>query len=134
MSGEGLSYGSLRPDFSTPLHLYYEKIETSLTSGKSTQNALILSPYRNAPKFSLNRPKLSFRSWRCIILASRSAMLSLSSAKAGSNEASGSSWLMPLLPAVGVVWEARRLVREGGRSGVVGRDGCRGWVWEEVCW
>ena len=54
--------------------------------------------------------------------ASRSAMLSLSSAKAGSRLARGNSVLA--LPE-GVVWEARRLVREGGRRGVVGREGRR---------
>ena len=54
-------------------------------------------------------------------LASRSAMLSLSSAKAGSRAARGNSgWVV-----LGVVWEARRLVREGGRRGVVGREGRR---------
>jgi len=36
--------------------------ESLHTSGKSTQKALIFSPYRNAAKFSLKRPKLSFKS------------------------------------------------------------------------
>jgi hypothetical protein len=53
--------------------------------------------------------------------ASRSAMLSLSSAKAGSREARGSEELPESGPE-GVVWEARREVREGGRRGVVGRE------------
>ena len=48
-------------------------------------------------------------------------MLSLSSAKAGSRAASGNSGCVVL----GVVCEARRLVREGGRRGVVGREGRR---------
>ena len=54
-------------------------------------------------------------------LASRSAMLSLSSAKAGSRDARGKSALERVL--LGVVCDARRLVREGGRRGVVGREG-----------
>lgn len=57
-------------------------------------------------------------------------MLSLSSAKAGSNEARGKSEALPERGPEGVVWEARREVREGGRSGVVGRevaDGLREW-------
>ena len=58
-------------------------------------------------------------------LASKSAMLSLSSANAASRDASGKSvFEVDTLP-LGVVCEARRLVREGGRSGVVGRDGTR---------
>jgi hypothetical protein len=52
-------------------------------------------------------------------------MLSLSSAKAGSRAASGNSGCVVLAVPLGVVCEARRLVREGGRSGVVGRDGRR---------
>jgi hypothetical protein len=55
-------------------------------------------------------------------LASRSAMLSESSLKAGSRAASGSGEVL-LIDALGVVCEARRLVRERERSGVVGRDG-----------
>ena len=68
--------------------------------------------------------------------ASRSAMPSLNSAKAGSREANGSSPPdIELLP-LGVVCDARRLVREGGLSGVVGRDGRLDRVreWEEVRW
>ena len=95
------------------------------TSGKSTQKALIFIPYRNAPKFSLNRPRLSFSSCRCIIFASRSAMLSLNSAKAGSREFSGKSELACDMLPLGVVWLARKLVRDGGLRGVVGRDGTR---------
>jgi len=81
-------------------------------------------PYKNAPKFSLNLPRLSFNSCKCMKLASKSAMLSLSSAKAGSKEDSGNS--VPdseALPALGVVCDARKLVRDGGRNGVVGREG-----------
>lgn len=50
-------------------------------------------------------------------------MASLSSPKAGSIEDRGWESLPTLLPAVGVVCEARRDVRDGGRRGVVGRDG-----------
>ena len=60
-------------------------------------------------------------------------MLSLNSAKAGSRELRGKSgrgWLR-LLPW-GVDCEARRLVREGGRRGVVGREGI--WAREEARW
>lgn len=86
-------------------------------------------PYRNPPKHSLKRLRLSFRSCRCMKFASRSAMLSLSSAKAGSSEARGSD-AVPERGPEGVVWDARREVREGGRRGVVGRevaDGLREW-------
>lgn len=80
-------------------------------------------PYKKAPKFSLKREMDSFSSWRCIILASRSAMASLSSPNAGSRVVRGKSLPPNAAPAVGVVCDARRLVRDGGRSGVVGRDG-----------
>jgi hypothetical protein len=53
-------------------------------------------------------------------LASRSAILSLSSAKAGSRDARGSAELDS--GPEGVVCEARKEVREGGRRGVVGRE------------
>ena len=62
-------------------------------------------------------------------------MLSLSSANAGSSVASGSalvSW--PVEVVVGVVCEARRDVRDGGRKGVVGREGRRVREWEELRW
>lgn len=52
-------------------------------------------------------------------------MLSLSSAKAGSKEARGSLELPESGPE-GVVCEARSEVREGGRRGVVGREGIEG--------
>lgn len=60
-------------------------------------------------------------------------MLSLSSAKAGSRDAKGKSAFDDEAPPLGVVCEARRLVRDGGRRGVVGRDGTRR-VWEELRW
>jgi hypothetical protein len=53
--------------------------------------------------------------------ASRSAILSLNSAKAGSSEARGSTELPENGPE-GVVCEARKEVRESGRRGVVGRE------------
>ena len=61
-------------------------------------------------------------------------MLSLNSAKAPSSEARGKSALLPLgVVLLGVVCEARRLVREGGRKGVVGREG-RVLEWDDVRW
>jgi hypothetical protein len=52
-------------------------------------------------------------------------MLSLSSANAGSSAARGSEALPDRGPE-GVVCEARREVREGGRRGVVGREAAEG--------
>jgi hypothetical protein len=52
-------------------------------------------------------------------------MLSLSSANAGSSAARGSDALPDRGPD-GVVCEARRDVREGGRRGVVGREAAEG--------
>lgn len=54
--------------------------------------------------------------------ASRSAIASLSSPNAGSSTVKGNSEVVSV-GFVGVVWEARRLVRDAGRSGVVGREG-----------
>jgi hypothetical protein len=50
-------------------------------------------------------------------------MLSLSSVKDGSSLASGKSADVLEVVPLGVDCEARRLVRDGGRSGVVGREG-----------
>lgn len=61
------------------------------TSGKSTQKAFILRPYKKLAKLSLNLERLSCINCICMKLASRSAMESLSSANAGSNEAKGDS-------------------------------------------
>lgn len=61
-------------------------------------------------------------------------MLSLNSAKAGSSDARGSE-VLPDSGPEGVVCEARREVREGGRRGVVGREcveGLRLWLCEGV--
>lgn len=52
-------------------------------------------------------------------------MLSLSSAKAGSRLVKGKSAPEMDAPPLGVVCEARKLVREGGRNGVVGLLGTR---------
>lgn len=118
------------------------------TSGKSTQNAFIFNPYKNPAKLSLNRARLSCISCTCIQFASKSAMASASSATAGSRASSGKTPPAPAAappPAVagdrpptpplamprevlpGVMGaggcEARRDVREEGRSGVVGREG-----------
>jgi hypothetical protein len=57
------------------------------------------------------------------MLASRSAIPSASSPKAGSRTSRGTAWSENWLLAEGVVMEARRLVRECGRRGVVGREG-----------
>ena len=57
------------------------------------------------------------------MLASRSAMPSASSPNAGSRASRGTAWSENWVALVGVVIEARRLVRECGRKGVVGREG-----------
>lgn len=99
------------------------KLSMPGASGKSTQKALMFMPYRKAPKHSLKRFKLSCSNCRCIILASRSAIPSANSPKAGSSASRGRAVSVKALAWVGVVVEARRLVRDGGRSGVVGREG-----------
>lgn len=113
------------------------RVGRSGTSGKSTQKAPIFNPYKKLPKHSLNLPKLSFSNWRCMKFASKSAMESLNSANPGSRDARGNSPAAPVdAPRVpeGVVWEARREVREGGRRGVVGREGMLGRDWEVERW
>lgn len=57
------------------------------------------------------------------MFASRSAMLSESSLKEGSREERGWSPGLTLVEAEGVDCEARREERDGGRRGVVGREG-----------
>ena len=57
------------------------------------------------------------------MFASKSAIASLNSPKAGSRAAKGKSEGPIDAPTVGVDCDARRLVREGGRNGVVGREG-----------
>ena len=52
-------------------------------------------------------------------------MLSLHSANAGSRLANGNSAVEAEILPLGVVCDARRLVRDGGRNGVVGLDGMR---------
>jgi hypothetical protein len=75
-------------------------------------------PYRKLAKSSLKRARLSCINWKCIMLASRSAMASESSAKAGSNVLSGNgASSLTLFRA-----ESRKEDREEGLSGVVGRD------------
>lgn len=91
-----------------------------LTSGKSTQKAFIFMPYRKLAKLSLNLLKLSCINCKCMKLASRSAIESESSAKAGSRYSRG----LVDEPGLGVkVWLSRSDVRELGRRGVDGRDG-----------
>ena len=77
-------------------------------------------PCRKLAKHSLNRDKLSCISWRCMKLASRSAMPSDSSAKAGSSASSGEP---PVASPREGVCEDRSDPLDGGRSGVAGRGG-----------
>ena len=70
-------------DASVPLH---SRGETLRTSGKSTQKAFMFIPYKKLAKLSLNLLKLSCINCRCIKLASRSAIESENSAKAGSSD------------------------------------------------
>jgi len=93
-------------------------IRGSITSGKSTQNAFMFNPYKKLAKFSLNLDKLSCINCRCIKLASKSAIESDSSAKAGSKLSRGSSDAPPVLDLP----DSRRDDLEEGRKGVVGRE------------
>ena len=94
-----------------------------LTSGKSTQKAFIFNPYRKLAKFSLNLDRLSCINCMCIKFASKSAIESESSAKAGSRDSRGNA--EEVLPPGVNVWLSRSEVREPGRRGVVGREGGR---------
>lgn len=78
----------------------------------------MFNPYRKLAKLSLNRDRLSCMSWKCIILASRSATASDSSAKAGSNVFRGNGSPPPTVRCA----ESRKDERDEGRSGVVGRE------------
>lgn len=69
-------------------------------------------------KLSLNRARLSCMIWKCIMLASRSAMASDSSAKAGSNVLRGNGASPETLSRA----DSRKEDLEEGRKGVVGRD------------
>ena len=89
------------------------------TSGKSTQNAFIFMPYKKLAKLSLKRDRLSCINCKCMRFASRSAIESDNSAKAGSRASRGNS--EELLP-VAKACPSRSEVRELGRRGVVGRD------------
>lgn len=75
----------------------------------------MFKPYKKAAKLSLKRAKLSCITCRCMKFASRSTILSESSAKAGSKASNGDASFAPA--------ESRKLVLETGRSGVVGRAG-----------
>jgi len=104
----------------SPLALNYVSWGSSYTSGKSTQNAFMFIPYKKLAKLSLNRLRLSCINCKCIKLASKSAIESESSAKAGSNDINGKAEA----PDLGVnVWLSRKEVRELGRRGV---EGCEG--------
>lgn len=95
--------------------------EGILTSGKSTQNAFMLRPYRKPANDSPKRARDSCISWKCIKLASRSAIESASSANACSKVLSGNGASCSVLALA----ESRKEERDEGRSGVVGR-GVRG--------
>ena len=71
---------------SMPLH---SQKEAEHTSGKSTQKAFMFIPYKKPAKLSLNLLKLSCINCICMKLASRSAIESESSAKAGSRDSRG---------------------------------------------
>lgn len=76
-------------------------------------------PYRKLAKLSLNRERLSCISCKCMKFASRSAIESDSSAKAGSRDSRGNSDEDP--PGVKPC-PSRNEVRELERRGVVGRE------------
>jgi len=75
-------------------------------------------PYKKLAKFSLNLAKLSCINCKCMKLASKSAIESDSSAKAGSNASRAASDVPPTLALL----DSLREDREDGRSGVVGRE------------
>ncbi len=75
---------SLSPELSAFPAFHLSKLSCTGASGKSTQKARTFNPYKKAAKLSPNRARLSCMSWRCMKLASRSAMLSASSANWGS--------------------------------------------------
>ena len=76
-------------------------------------------PYKKLAKLSLNLDKLSCINCKCMKFASRSAIESDSSAKAGSKDSRGNS--EEPAPAA-KLWESLREVLELGRKGVVGRE------------
>ena len=78
----------------------------------------MFNPYRKLAKFSLKRAKLSCISCKCIKFASKSAIESDNSAKAGSKASMGASDVPPTLDLP----DSRKEDREEGRSGVVGRE------------
>lgn len=78
----------------------------------------MFSPYRKLAKFSLKRARLSCMICKCMKLASRSAMESESSAKAGSKLSRGNAEPPPVLDLP----DSRKEEREAGRKGVVGRE------------
>lgn len=79
-------------------------------------------PYRNAAKLSENRARLSCINCKCMKFASRSAMPSESSPNASVKECNGVD-IGPDCPFCDCVCDARSEPRDGGRNGVVGRDG-----------
>ena len=81
----------------------------------------MLSPYSKLAKFSLNLDRLSCINCKCMRFASRSAIESENSAKAGSSESKGNA--DEAAPPGVKVWLSRNEVRELGRRGVVGLEG-----------
>ena len=104
------------------IYPFHERLRVRPTSGKSTQKAFMFKPYKKLAKFSLNLDKLSCISCRCIKFASRSAIESDSSAKAGSRNCKGNSEEGLVLPMPA---DSLKDVREAERNGVVGREGGR---------
>ena len=87
----------------------------------------MFSPYKKLAKLSLNRERLSCISCRCMKFASRSAIESDSSAKAGSKASNGNS--EEASPVINP-WPSLNDVLELGRKGVVGREEGRLRDWE----
>jgi hypothetical protein len=77
----------------------------------------MFKPYRNAPKLSPNLAKLSCMMLRYVMLASKSAILSASSANCFSSASSG----VALSRCAELENDPRNDEREGGRNGVRGR-------------
>jgi hypothetical protein len=78
----------------------------------------MFKPYKKLAKLSLNLAKLSCINCKCMKLASKSAIESDNSAKAGSNDSRGASDAPMMLDLP----DSRNDDREEGRKGVVGRD------------
>ena len=78
----------------------------------------MFKPYKKLAKLSLNLAKLSCINCKCMKLASKSAIESDNSAKAGSNDSRGASDAPMMLDLPDSLSDDR----DEGRRGVVGRD------------